>query len=82
VAHGVPRADNGRMEPERPGREITSRLLRASEVTPADDWAGTTAEERIEAVWELTLQCLAWNQDLTSEPRLQRSVVRLRRRRR
>jgi hypothetical protein len=47
-----------------------------------DDWAISSAEERIEAVWTLTKLCLAWNQDSDSEPRLQRTVTRLQRARR
>jgi len=39
----------------------------------------TTPEERINAVWELTLLCLAWQGDQTVEPRLQRSVSRVQR---
>jgi hypothetical protein len=37
-------------------------------------------EERIEAVWELTKASLAWNQDATAEPRLQKSMTRILRR--
>ena len=45
----------------------------------AQDWSGTTPEERIEAVWELTQLCLAWEQAKAGEPRLQRSVSRVQR---
>jgi hypothetical protein len=45
-----------------------------------DSWAGTTIDERIAAVWELTLECLAWRGADASEPRLQRSVCRIERR--
>jgi hypothetical protein len=63
--------------PARPG--ITVRIVRRGEQAPPreHDWAGTTIEQRIEAVWELTRLCLAWQGD--DEPRLDRSVVRIRR---
>jgi hypothetical protein len=61
-------------------RLITTRILRPGELAvDEDDWAGTTAAERIEAVWTLTLQCLAWQGWEGDEPRLQRSVVRIQR---
>lgn len=46
------------------------------------DWKGSTPEERIDAVWDLTLLCLAWKQDVVVEPRLQRSISRVERPRR
>ena len=36
-----------------------------------------TPGERLEAVWELTLEYLAWRGEDASEPRLQRSVCRV-----
>ncbi len=39
-------------------------------------------EARMDAAWELTLQCLAWQGIDAIEPRLQRSVVRIQRGRR
>lgn len=45
-------------------------------------WENTTPEERMNAVWELTLQCMAWQPGAAGEPRLQRSVVRIQRARR
>ena len=35
---------------------------------PNDDWAHASVNERIEAVGELTRQCLAWNRDPRDEP--------------
>jgi formylglycine-generating enzyme required for sulfatase activity len=68
-------------EPERPIRRVvTTRTLKPGAAPPDDDWAGTTAEERIEAVWTLTLQCLQWNREDGEEPRLDKSVVRIVRR--
>ena len=44
-----------------------------------DAWRDSTMEERIAAVWELTLECLAWSDPDANEPRLQRSVCRIER---
>ena len=60
-------------------RVITTKVFRAGETPPDDDWIGSSVAERIDAVWELTRQCLAWNQTGTDEPRLQRSVSRVQR---
>jgi hypothetical protein len=60
-------------------RVITTKVFRAGETPPEDDWIGSSVAERIDAVWELTRQCLAWNQTGTDEPRLQRSVSRVQR---
>lgn len=57
-------------------RNLTTRVFRAGQAPPPRaDWEGTTAEERINAVWELTRLCLAWSG--SGEPRLQRSVCRI-----
>jgi hypothetical protein len=64
-------------------RNVTSRIIRKGEPLPVEqDWEGSTPEERINAVWELTLLCLAWSRDQADEPRLQRSVSRIQRPRR
>jgi len=64
-------------------RNIITRVIRKGDRPPKEpDWRETTPEERIEAVWELTLQCLAWRQGAAGEPRLQRSVIRVQRKRR
>ncbi len=61
-------------------RVITGRVFRAGQTPPPDtEWADSTPEERIDAVWMLTVLCLAWNQEDFIEPRLQRSVVRIQR---
>lgn len=63
-----------------PRRIISSRVLRPGTSTALDDdWKHSTVNERIAAVWELTRQCLAWNRDPNDEPRLQRSISRIRR---
>ncbi len=61
----------------------TTRVIRMNEDDGALDraaWQGSTMEERIAAVWELTLECLAWSDPDAGEPRLQRSVCRIERR--
>ena len=63
--------------------QATTRVIRIDEDDGAFDraaWQGSTMEERIAAVWELTLECLAWSDPNAGEPRLQRSVCRLERR--
>lgn len=58
----------------------TARVIRPGDPRPDDrDWEAATPEERINAVWDLTLLCLAWQGDQTVEPRLQRSVSRIQR---
>jgi len=64
-------------------RNVTTRVFRQGATIPEEpDWEGSTPEERIEAVWTLTLLCLAWNGEDSGEPRLQRSVSRIQRPRR
>lgn len=62
---------------------MTTRLLRRDRSTagPDPEWQGSTMEERIAAVWNLTLECLAWTQPDADQPRLQRSVCSTQRRR-
>src|SRR5262245_48726220 len=58
------------MDPDRK-RVITTRIHRPGDPPlEEDDWAGTTVAERIEAVWTLTLECLAWQGWEGDEPRL------------
>lgn len=60
-------------------RPITSRVIRPGQEAADDgDWEASTVEQRIEAVWTLTLLRLAWD-GTQSEPRLQRSVSRIQR---
>jgi hypothetical protein len=64
-------------------KRISGRVLRDGRGESIDDdWSDSSPEERIEAVWTLTKLCLAWNDQLADEPRLQRTVTRLQRRRR
>jgi hypothetical protein len=64
-------------------KNITSRVIRQGDPPPADEkWKNATPEERINAVWDLTLLCLAWQKDPLDEPRLQRSLSRIQRPRR
>jgi hypothetical protein len=61
-------------------KKITSRIVRPGEPVPDQQyWDTATPEERINAVWEMTLLCLAWQPNLSHEPRLQRSVSRIQR---
>lgn len=63
--------------------QMSVRVIRNGQLEPLDDdWPGTSAEERIEAVWTLTRLCLGWNDESSSEPRLQRTVTRLQRKQR
>lgn len=68
------------MEASHNRKHMTTRVIRP-DAPPLDDagWDTATPEERINAVWELTLLCLAWQGDQTDEPRLQRSVSRVQR---
>jgi hypothetical protein len=52
----------------------------ASRASEANEWAQYSMEERIAAVWEITLASLAWGSSDAGEPRLQRSVCRIERR--
>jgi hypothetical protein len=69
-----------RMETVPNRKNITSRIIRNGDFPPENhSWDRVTPEERIEAVWNLTLLCLAWRSDQFDEPRLQRSVSRVQR---
>jgi hypothetical protein len=71
------------MKPTSSRKNITSRVIRKGDPLPEErEWESTTPDERINAVWELTLLCPAWQRDQTGEPRLQRSVSRIQRPRR
>jgi hypothetical protein len=66
---------------------LQTRLLRPGDPAadaPDTEWLRCSPAERIEAVWTLTLACLAWGDSSRerNEPRLQRSVGRVRRPRR
>ncbi|XXT20091.1 hypothetical protein WME94_00810 [Sorangium sp. So ce429] len=64
-------------------RQATTRVIRLGDDDGAFDrvaWQGSTMEERIAAVWDLTLECMAWSDPDAGEPRLQRSVCRVERR--
>jgi hypothetical protein len=54
---------------QRPGDEAEER----------DEWLSCTPEQRLAAVWKLTVACLGWNAEGNVEPRLQRSVVHIQR---
>ena len=60
-----------------------TRVFRDGE-RPSDaaDWSSYTPGERMNAVWDLTCACLAWQMEDPSALRLQRSVSRVQRSRR
>jgi hypothetical protein len=61
-----------------------SRIVRLHEDDGAFDrafWAGLPPSRRLEAVWDLVLEYLAWREPHAPESRLQRSVCRVERRR-
>ena len=70
------------MLPEERRRQGISRVSRLHEIEPRelDPFAGMTAQARMEALWDLTLEYLAWTNPNEREPRLQRSVCHLERR--
>lgn len=51
----------------------------AQERHDSDRKSWPTAEERLAAVWELTLASLAWGNSGNGEPRLQRSICNIQR---
>lgn len=74
---------NSAMEKFQRRASATTHVFRPGEPPAgAVEWHAATAGSRMSAVWELTLQCLAWQGNGADEPRLQRSVVRVQRRRR
>lgn len=63
------------MEVSQNRKDITARLIRPGDpLNEEAGWETSTPEARINAVWELTILCLAWHGDQEGEPRLQRSV--------
>ena len=64
----------------RPNIEV--KVIRNGQVPRDNAWKDSTPEERIEAVWTLTKLCLAWNNQSTDEPRLQRTITRVQRNKR
>jgi hypothetical protein len=68
---------------ERRLRAVT-RVVRLGEDDGAFDrefWGRVSPGERVEAVWGLALEYMAWRGEDAGEPRLQRSVCRVERRR-
>ena len=57
-------------------RVVTVTRVKRGEEPVDRSWLDRTADERMVAVWRLTLECLAWLPE-KHEPRLQRSVVRV-----
>ena len=70
------------MLPEERRKQGTSRISRLHEADSRemDPFVGSTPQARMEALWDLTLEYLAWIQPNEREPRLQRSICRVERR--
>ena len=70
------------MLPAERRRQGTSRITRLHEPESLemDPFVNQTAQARMEALWDLTLEYLTWTQPNECEPRLQRSVCRIERR--
>jgi hypothetical protein len=51
-------------------KNITGRVIRPGDPLPPEEqeWDNSTPEERMNAVWEFTLLCLAWRKGQTGEP--------------
>jgi len=63
-------------------KRITVRKFNSFEEAEAADeefWAAMTPAERMACLWEMVLDHLAWSQPRGTEPRLQRTVVRIQR---
>jgi hypothetical protein len=61
-------------------KQMTSRIIRPGDPVPDEQyWDTATPEERMNAVWDLTLLCLAWQPNRGHEPRLQGSISRIQR---
>lgn len=64
-------------------KNARSRVIKLGQDDGAMDryvWQESTIDERIAAVWDITLECLAWSNFGADQPRLQRSVCRIERR--
>lgn len=60
-----------------------TRVFRNGERPPDEaDWSRYTREERMNAVWDLTCTCLAWQVEDPSALRVQRTISRVQRARR
>lgn len=80
ILNGLVIVYNGFMDAQSRRKTITSRVIRNGQHPAYDsDWKKMTPEERMKAVWTLTMLCYGWGKDSPDEPRLQRSVVRIQR---
>ena len=70
------------MLPEERRKQGTSRIqrLHEPESIEMDPFADQTAQARMEALWDLTLEYLTWTRPHERESRLQRSICRVERR--
>ncbi len=80
-----PAVESPRMDARERRATGKSRIVRLHDDDGSFDrefWSNTTPSERLEAVWGLVLEYLALRDPDAGEPRLQRSVCRVERRRR
>jgi len=70
------------MLPEERRKQGISRIKRLHEPESSDmnPSFNQTAQERMEALWDLTLEYITWTRPYEREPRLQRSICRIERR--
>ena len=70
------------MLPEERRKQGTSRIKRLHEPESLEmnPFLNQTAQERMEALWDLTLEYITWTRPNEREPRLQRSICRIERR--
>ena len=70
------------MLPEERRRQGTSRISRLHDPDSGDMFSipDSTPQTRMEALWDLTLEYLAWMHPDEREPRLQRSICHVERR--
>ena len=66
--------------PADPANRRTVRVKSLHDPSPESDWEGTTAAERIGAMWQLALDSWAAKGEPVVEQRLPRHVVRVERR--
>ena len=67
------------MVEKRKTTEVQVTIIRGGHEPKDHSWSDTSIEERLDGVWLLTKLCLAWNSDHPNEPRLQRTITRIKR---
>ena len=72
-------------ERSRKERGIVARLSRQGDDEEGFDrafWASMAPTAKLEALWDMVIECRVWRGEHGDEPRLQRSLVRIQRGRR